>query len=101
MIWVFSIQEVLLDSVKENGFDINKIVPTISGNVLSYQISAQVNVYDRVLATTLTSLNTFPSTISSSISESVNAYSMKDNLGNDVENSILLYSSFKGDTNFH
>jgi hypothetical protein len=77
------------------------MVPTISGNVLSYQISARLNVYDRVLATTSTTLNTFPSTISSSISEPVNVYSMKDNLGNDVANAILLYSSYKGDTNFH
>jgi hypothetical protein len=84
---------------QEDNFDINRIVPTISGNVLSYQISARLNVYDEVLATTSTT--TFPSTLSSTISEPVNVYSMKDNLGNDVANPILLYSSFKGDTNFH
>ncbi len=86
---------------QEDNFDINRIAPTISGNVLSYQISARLNVYDEVLATTSTTLNTFPSTLSSTISDPVDVYSMKDNLGNDVANPILLYSSYKGDTNYH
>ena len=88
-------------AVQENNFGINGIEPIESGIVLTYQISARLNVYDEVLATTSTTLNTFPSKISSTISEPVNVYSMKDNLGNDVANAILLYSSYKGDTNFH
>ena len=73
-------------SDQDDNFDINIIEPTISGNVLSYQISARLNVYDEVLATTSTTLNTFPLTISSTISEPLNVDSMRDNLGNNVAN---------------
>ena len=88
-------------STSEHNSGINGIEPIESGNVLSYQISARLNVYDEVLATTSTSLNTFPSKISSTISEPLNVYTMKDTLGNDVANSVLLYSSFQGNTNFN
>ena len=91
-----------LTAVQENNFGINMELNLLNQEyVLTYQISARLNVYDEVLATTSTTLNTFPSKISSTISEPVNAYSMKDNLGNDVANAILLYSSYKGDTNYH
>ena len=73
----------------------------LSGNATSYDISAQLHVYERLVATASTKLNTFQPTVSSSISEPVDVKQIMDEDGNVVANAALLYSSFNGDTKFH
>ncbi len=59
------------------------------------QISAQLNVYDKVVATTKTTLNTFPTTLSSPISEPVDVKVFTNEDGKRVANAALIYSSDK------
>ncbi len=63
--------------------------------VTNYQISAKLNVYDEVIATTKTTLHVFPTTISSSISELVDVKAFTNEDGKRVANAALLYSSDK------
>ena len=61
----------------------------------NYQISAKLNVYDEVVATTKTTLHTFPTTVSSSISKPVDVKVLTNEDGKRVANAALLYSSDK------
>jgi len=85
----------------ESSKPINGLNSTEAISAKSYQIGAQLHVYEKVVATTSTELNTFPSTISTTITEPVEAMVISDKSGNIVAIPVLLYSSFNDVPNIH